>query len=84
MEHPTLAQLKPGQQAVVRRLLHTGGMRRRLQELGLLPGALVTCVGQSPGGDPMAYELLGAVVAIRRRDGEKVLVFLRKEEEVWA
>jgi ferrous iron transport protein A len=49
-------------------------MRRRLQDLGLVEGARVECVGRSPGGDPSAYLICGAVIAIRAQDGRNVLV----------
>lgn len=55
-------------------LTASGGMRRRLQDLGLVEGARVECVGRSPGGDPSAYLICGAVIAIRAQDGRNVLV----------
>ncbi|MBQ6536545.1 MAG: ferrous iron transport protein A, partial [Firmicutes bacterium] len=42
-------------------------------DLGLIPGAAVECVGRAPLGDPAAYLIAGAVIAIRRRDAESVL-----------
>lgn len=47
-------------------------MRRRLLDLGLVPGTRVECVGQSPGGDPKAYLIRGAAVAIRSEDARTV------------
>lgn len=47
-------------------------MRRRLLDLGLVPGTRVECVGQSPGGDPKAYLIRGAAVAIRGEDARTV------------
>ncbi len=55
-------------------------MRRRLQEIGLTKGTLVECVGKSPGGDPSAYLIRGAVIAIRASDGRGVEV---EEVEAW-
>ena len=51
-----------------------GAQRRRLQELGFVPGAQVECVGTSPLGDPRAYQLRGTVIALRRRDARPVRV----------
>lgn len=50
-------------------------MRRRLQDLGMVPGAFVECVGISPLGDPAAYRIRGAVIALRRRDAQAVLLY---------
>lgn len=69
-----LCDLLPGQTATVCRLLHVGTMRRRLQDIGLLPGTPVTCLGRSPGGDPTAYQIRGAVIAIRQEDSARVLM----------
>ncbi|MBQ8684504.1 MAG: ferrous iron transport protein A [Clostridia bacterium] len=70
-----LHALKPGQRAVIRRLDTPEPLRRRLLELGLLPGEAIGCIGRSPGGDPSAYELCHAVVAIRRQDAAKIWIF---------
>ena len=67
-------QMKPGQQARVRCLRACGGMRRRLQDLGLTPGNEVSCRVFSPLGDPVAYEICGALIAIRRKDAKTVEV----------
>ena len=45
-----------------------GDIRRRLQDLGLIPGTPVSCLARSPLGDPCAYQIRGAVVALRRED----------------
>ena len=43
-------------------------MRRRLLDIGLIPGTRVTCTAVSPAGDPAAYLIRGAVIALRGRD----------------
>ena len=70
----TLDQASPQEHVRVLSLSHTGAMRRRLQELGLVPGTVVKCVGKSPGGDPLAYLIRGAVIAIRAGDASKIEV----------
>ena len=76
-----LCDLAPGQAGRVRGLVTAGPMRRRLQELGLVEGTKVECLGRSPLGDPSAYEIRGTVIALRRRDSAGVLV--RPEEMPW-
>lgn len=70
----SLAETKVGETVRVVSLLAEGRMRRRLADLGLIPGAEVTCLGRSPLGDPSAYLIRGAVIAIRRRDAMEVSV----------
>lgn len=55
MEIFHLDDMTPGQRAEVLELRTESQMRRRLLDLGLVPGTRVECVGQSPGGDPKAY-----------------------------
>ena len=37
-------------------------------DIGLIPGTRVTCTEVSPAGDPAAYLIRGAVIALRGRD----------------
>ena len=70
----TINDLLPGQRGVVRSLDSVGAMRRRLMDVGLIEGTRVECVGRSPAGDPSAYLIRGAVIAIRREDGRGVQI----------
>ena len=81
----SLDQLHPGEYARIERVDHHSSMRRRLQELGFVPGTRVECVGQSPMGDPSAYLVRGAVIALRHRDGALIQIspLLESEESTW-
>ncbi len=70
----SLTDLAVGQSAKISKLLSEGTMRRRLQDIGLIEGTGVECVLKSPGGDPKAYLIRGAVIALRSEDAENVLV----------
>lgn len=75
MEHLcSLSQLSPGQYAVVRQILTTGVMRRRFLDLGIIEDTEIICLGKSPMGDPSAYLIRGAVIAIRAKDCRQILV----------
>ena len=69
-----LNSINPGEHAVVSSLQASGGMRRRLLDIGLVENTEVECLGRSPGGDPTAYLIRGAVIAIRSEDSKKILV----------
>jgi ferrous iron transport protein A len=43
-------------------------VRRRLLELGLIPGTQVTVVGVSPLGDPLELEVRGSRLSIRKKE----------------
>lgn len=73
-EKQDLSSLCAGHLARVTGLSAQGTMRRRFQDLGLIPGTVVECLGSSPLGDPSAYLIRGAVIALRRRDAQGILV----------
>ncbi len=70
----SLNDLNVGQNAIVETLNSTGSMRRRLLDIGLVNNTKVECIGQSPSGDPKAFLIRGAVIAIRSEDCENVIV----------
>ena len=72
----SLHQLQPGQKAIVCQLRCTGSMRRRLLDIGLIQGTPVECLGRSPSGDPAAFLIRGAVIAIRSEDCRDILIRL--------
>jgi len=75
MNNPTnLGALREGERCCVKELTMNGKMRSRLMDLGLTSGAVVECLHISSGGDPAAYLISGAVIAIRRTDAEKIIV----------
>ena len=74
MELCRLDQLKEGESAGVVKLYCLGSIRRRLQDMGLVSGSRVTSLGRSPLGDPAAYRVRGAVIALRRDDARAVTV----------
>lgn len=70
----TLNMLGEGDQGKVVRLKTRGDMRRRLQDIGLIEGTLVKCVLKSPSGDPAAYFIRGAVIALRDETASEIVL----------
>lgn len=70
----TLSELKRGQQAVVTELKLMDRIRRRLQDIGLIEGTKIQCVGKSPLGDPIAYLIKGSVIALRVEETSRIMV----------
>lgn len=70
----TLDQLTPGERATVAELTGPIGQQRRLTELGFIPGGSVTALLESPWGDPVAYEVCGAVIALRRATAREIYI----------
>lgn len=69
-----LSELNVGQCATIIKLLTFGSMRRRLQDLGVIKGTQIECVLKNPSGNPIAYFVRGAVIALRTEDAKNILV----------
>ena len=83
-EQETLDCLLPNEVATVERLEIEGDMRRRFLDLGLIENTMVECIGKSPQGDPSAYFIRGAVIAIRKKDCRGILIRkIGREETPW-
>jgi ferrous iron transport protein A len=52
-----------------------GLMRRRLMDLGFVPGTKIECLRRSPAGDPTAYLVRGTVIALRKEDASYVYIY---------
>lgn len=70
----SLAETEPGQTCLVTSITDTSRIRRRLQDLGIVPGTRIECIGASPLGDPTAYRIRQTVIALRREDALGVIV----------
>nr|WP_211171246.1 FeoA family protein [Bacillus sp. DNRA2] len=49
-----------------------GVMRRRLLDLGFVPGAIVEVQRKSPLGDPTAYRVSNTIIALRMEESQKI------------
>lgn len=49
-----------------------GVMRRRLLDLGFVPGALVEVIRKSPLGDPIAFRVSQTSIALRKEESLKI------------
>ncbi|MFZ5482409.1 MAG: FeoA family protein [Myxococcota bacterium] len=70
----TLARLSLRQAAVIRSVGGPRGYRRRLLELGFLPGVEVRLLGVAPMGDPLDVEVRGCRFSLRRAEADAIEV----------
>lgn len=70
----TLSDLHLGDKGFVKYLTAEGAARRRMLDLGLVPNTKIEAIMKSPSGDPTAYLVRGAVIAIRREEAEDIIL----------
>jgi Fe2+ transport system protein FeoA len=68
----TLDNLRVGHSAVITNIYNKATERRRLFDLGILPGTRIENVMSSPLGDPIAYRVRSSVVALRREQARLI------------
>lgn len=74
--YPTLSQLQPGESGRVVGISKgcLGQQRRRLMDLGVIPGTQITVQMRSAAGDPVAYLIRGALIALRKGQSDQILI----------
>jgi ferrous iron transport protein A len=69
-----LFDLETGEKCLIDKILCCSNIKRRLMDIGLIEDTVVECVNKSPQGDPKAFLIRGAVIALRQSDCQNILV----------
>lgn len=79
---PRLSDLPLGKTAIIKRIAPQcrGVERRRMLDLGIVPGTRVEAALRSPSGEPTAYRIRGALIALRSE--QAALIELELAESV--
>ncbi len=75
-----LSDLPAGRSADVAQMDAPGPMGRRLLDIGFTESTRVQCLYAAPSGEPRAYLVRGAVIALRREDAARVRLL---EDSIW-
>lgn len=73
-DHQSLADLEPGQKALVCCVRPGQAKRRRLLEMGFVSGTELRLVRTAPLGDPIQVEVRGYQLSLRLADARGILV----------
>lgn len=75
-ETQPLSSLALGEAGEVVRISKTsrGSERRRFLDLGILPGTIIKAEMTSPSGDPTAYRIREALIALRKEQAEQIRI----------
>ncbi|MFB3080851.1 MAG: iron dependent repressor, metal binding and dimerization domain protein [Nitrosomonadaceae bacterium] len=79
--HDSLASLSIGEKGKVISISKgcRAQQRRRLMDLGVIPGTVITAKMRSASGDPTAYDIRGATIGLRKKQAE--MIYIRRMEE---
>lgn len=70
----TLKEVKVGETVKVARLHGEGALKRRIMDMGLTKGTVVSVRKVAPLGDPMELTVRGYELSVRRGDAELIEV----------
>ncbi len=74
METITMDRLSPGSVGRIVRMEAGSDIRQRLLDLGFMEGGTVKSIMTAAAGDPIAFGIRGAVIALRARDCRSIRV----------
>jgi len=77
MDLKSLGQLRPGSKGVIKKISGEGRLKKRLLDMGVIPGSPVQVVKLAPLGDPVDVKIKGYHLSLRKSEAE--LIFVEEE-----
>ena len=74
MKQLTVNDLKKGESGVVLSIGSSGALRRRIIDMGITPGAVITLRKTAPFGDPLQIHLRGYELSIRKSEAKEITI----------
>ena len=69
-----LSQLKPSERGTIAKIGGDGPVRRRILDMGVVPGTEVEVVKVAPLGDPVDLLIRGYHLSLRKEEAKEILV----------
>lgn len=82
-KYELLSALKIGEKAEVAGISPNcrGQQRRRLMDLGIVPGSLISAEMKSASGDPVGYRVMGTTIGIRKTQADLIFINRKKDNQ---
>lgn len=74
MVESTLNDLQPGEKARILKVLAKGTVRRKLMDMGMVPGSEIEVVRTAPLGDPIEFRIKGYSLSMRKQEAVNIVV----------
>jgi len=69
-----LSALKPKDRAKVKQISGKGNLKRKLLDMGIIPGVVLEVVKLAPLGDPIEIKIRGYNLLLRKEEASQVFV----------
>jgi Fe2+ transport system protein FeoA len=70
----TASSLQPGEKAVIVKISAKAFLRRRLLDMGVIPGAIIEMVRLAPLGDPIDVKIKGYHLSLRISEASHITI----------
>ena len=74
VSNTALASLKPAMRAKVVTISGKGAVKRRIMDMGVIPGAIVEVEKVAPLGDPIEVKIKGYHLSLRKSEATGIFV----------
>jgi len=74
MKNKRLSDIKVGETGIIKKIEGDKKLRKRLMDMGMLPGIDVKIVKVAPLGDPIEMKIKGFHLTIRKEDAKNILI----------
>lgn len=69
-----LSDLKPDDKGIVRKVEGSGQLKKRLLDMGIVPGSSLEVSRVAPLGDPIEIKIKGYNLSLRREEAKQILI----------
>lgn len=76
----TAENIPPGTSAIIKELSGDSQLKRRLMEMGVIPGSSITLIRWAPLGDPAECQIRGYKLSLRRSEAALISVAIENGE----
>ncbi len=67
------------QSGTIKAVKVSGELGRRIREMGLVPGTVITIQGRAPLYDPVALRVMGGTLTLRNNEADHIMVEVTEE-----
>lgn len=71
-----LSDLKEGEKGIIAKVKGRGAFRRRIMEMGFVPGKQIIVVKHAPLMDPVEYNIMGYEVSLRKAEAAMIELYM--------
>ena len=70
----SLNKVNLNEEYIIVKILSDENIKQRIYDLGLIENTIINALYKSPFNDPVAYLVRGAIIAIRNKDANNIIV----------